>query len=77
LREGPDEKSPKLVVRAAVGRQKSHEIEEVILGEYTVVDALESRVALNCLRKRGPFSPAEIPAEQVADRKLPFSAVVQ
>lgn len=77
LSEGTDEEASKLVIRGTIGREETHEINEVILREDSIIYSLETRVALNGLGKGRAFSFAEIPAQEIVDRELSFSAVVQ
>ena len=77
LSERFDEKASKLVICSAVSWKKSHKVDKVILSKDSIIYTLESRVTINCFCKGGTLSFAEVSAQEIFDRKLTFSAVIQ
>ncbi len=47
------------------------------MSENTIIDTLETRVAVNSLSESCSFSLAEVPTQEVVDGELSFSAVIQ
>lgn len=77
LCERPNKLASELVISWQISWEESHEINEVILCEDSIIDSLEARVTIHSFGEWWPITLAQIPTKQVVDWKLAFSSVIQ